>query len=177
MQGRRYSYIGIRYKCPRDPLRNAPMPAARPNILLITSDQQHTSPLGALNPRIRTPAFDRLCREGTRFDRSYCSNPLCSPSRSSIITGLYPSTHGCWTIGVKLPEDVPTVGDVFQRHGYATALIGKAHFQPLASQPGSESIECQPIMRQLDFWRSFHGPWYGFQHVETARNHADETHA
>ena len=152
----------------------------RPNILLITSDQQHDSTLGVVNPRIKTPALDRLANEGTRFTRAYCNNPVCSPSRSSIITGLYPAWHGCWTIGVNLPEDVPTVGDLFQQHGYATTLIGKAHFQALASDPdgpGGPSIECQPIMRDLDFWRSFNGPWYGFEHIEVARNHADESHA
>lgn len=149
----------------------------RPNILLITSDQQHFTALGATNPRIKTPALDRLCREGTRFDRAYCCNPVCSPSRSSIITGQYPAWHGCWTIGVKLPEDVPTVGEIFQRQGYRSTLIGKAHFQPLKSEPGSESIECQPTLRDLDFWRGFHGPWYGFSHVELGRMHADESHA
>jgi arylsulfatase A-like enzyme len=128
------------------------------NVLLITSDQQHWDTLGATNPRIRTPALDRLASEGTRFERAYCNNPVCSPSRATIITGLYPSWHGCWTIGVKLAEDVPTVGDIFRDHGYATALIGKAHFQPLASRPEQESLECQPILRDLNFWRGFHGP-------------------
>ncbi|HEV2065656.1 MAG TPA: sulfatase-like hydrolase/transferase [Thermomicrobiales bacterium] len=153
------------------------MTGKQPNILLITSDQQHWSALGALNPRISTPALDRLAREGTRFDRAYCPSPVCSPSRSSIITGMYPSTHGCWTIGVKLAEDVPTVGERFQEHGYHTSLIGKAHFQPLASTPEQTSLECQPILRDLEFWRGFSGPWYGFEHVEVARMHADEAHA
>ncbi len=153
------------------------MSVRQPNILLITSDQQHWSTLGAINPSIRTPALDRLCAEGTRFSRAYCPNPVCSPSRSSIITGQYPSVHGCWTIGVKLAESVPTVGASLSAAGYATSLIGKAHFQPLASRPGSESLECQPTLRDLDFWRSFHGPWYGFDHIEVARNHADEAHA
>ncbi len=153
----------------------ATMPA-RPNILLITSDQQHYDTLGRSNARIDTPHLDRLAREGTNFTRAYCNNPVCSPSRSTIITGMYPAWHGCWTIGVKLPEDVPTVGEVFQKHGYHTSLIGKAHFQPLRSEPGSESIECQPTLRNLDFWRNFHGPWYGFDHIETCRNHGDESH-
>jgi arylsulfatase A-like enzyme len=148
----------------------------RPNILLISSDQQHFDTLGAVNPRIRTPALDRLCREGTRFDRAYCSNPTCTPSRASIITGTYPSVHGAWAIGVKTPEELPTVGATLSESGYSTALIGKAHFQPLASQPGCESLESQPTLRDLDFWRRFHGPWYGFDHVELARNHADEGH-
>ncbi len=156
--------------------------ANRPNILLITSDQQHFDTLGFANPHIRTPALDRLAREGTHFTRAYCNNPTCTPSRASIITGMYPSTHGAWSLGTKLPEDVPTVGHRFVDAGYSTALIGKAHFQPLRSDPngpGGESIECQPILRDLDFWRRFndtHTPWYGFQHCELARNHADESH-
>jgi arylsulfatase A-like enzyme len=147
---------------------------SQPNILLITTDQQHHSALGAVNPRIRTPNLDRLAAEGTLFQRAYCNNPVCSPSRSTIITGLYPAWHGCWTIGVKLPEDVPTIGDLLQRQGYDTTLVGKAHFQPTRSQAGSESIECHPVLRDLDFWRRFHGPWYGFTHVETARMHTHE---
>ncbi len=148
-----------------------------PNILLITSDQQHYRTLGVVNPRIRTPALDRLCGEGTRFERAYCPNPVCSPTRSSILTGMYPSMHGCWTIGTKLPEDVPTLGHYLGAESYATGLIGKAHFQPLASTAQSPSLECQPTLRDLDFWRGFHGPWYGFDHIEVARNHADEAHA
>jgi len=147
---------------------------ARPNILLITTDQQHHDTIGLTNPRITTPALDRLGREGVLFDRAYCSNPVCSPSRSTINTGLYPAWHHCWTIGVKLPEDVPTLGDGLREAGYSTTLVGKAHFQPLGSTPESESIECHPKLRDLDFWRGFHGPWYGFEHVETARMHADE---
>lgn len=149
----------------------------RPNILLITSDQQHYNTLGVTNPEIQTPALDRMAGEGTRYTRAYCPNPTCSPTRASLITGLYPSSHGCWAIGVKLPEDVPTVGDLFQAHGYDATLIGKAHFQPLASRPGMVSLESQPHMRDLAFWQEFHGPWYGFNHVETARMHANESHA
>ncbi|HVF10592.1 MAG TPA: sulfatase-like hydrolase/transferase, partial [Abditibacteriaceae bacterium] len=138
---------------------------------------QHWNTLGVGNPRIQTRHLDRLCREGTRLTRAYCPNPTCTPTRASIITGLYPSMHGAWSLGTKLPEDVPTVGDVFQQHGYATTIIGKAHFQPLASTPEQTSIECQPTLRDLEFWRNFYGPWYGFEHVETARMHADEYHA
>lgn len=144
----------------------------RPNILLITTDQQHFSALGAVNDTIKTPNLDRLCARGTRFDRAYCASPVCTPSRASIITGLYPSQHGAWTIGVKLPEDVPTLGGHLSAAGYKTGLIGKAHFQPLAG----DSIERQPMLRDIPFWRRFSGPHYGFEHVELVRNHADESH-
>ena len=150
------------------------MTTGRPNILLITSDQQHWSALGSINTSIQTPALDRLAAEGTRFDRAYCPSPVCSPSRSSIITGQYPSTHGCWTIGVKLDEETPTIGDYLQQQGYDTTLVGKAHFQPLQSTEEQTSIESMPVLRDLDFWRDFHGPWYGFEHIEIARMHGTE---
>ena len=146
------------------------------NILLITTDQQHFSALGVNDPNLKTPNLDRLCREGTHFERAYCPSPVCTPSRASLITGQYPSHHGAWTIGVKLPEDVPTLGDHLIAGGYATALIGKAHFQPLKSTPESASLEAQPTLRDLDFWRGFNRTWYGFQHCELSRNHADESH-
>ncbi len=147
-----------------------------PDIVLITTDQQHFEALGCLTPGLGTPNLDRLCARGTRIDRAYCPAPVCTPSRASILTGQMPSQHGAWTIGVALPEDVPTLPAMLGAAGYATALIGKAHFQPLADTPGFRSLEAQPALRDLDFWRGFNGPWYGFEHVELARNHADESH-
>jgi uncharacterized sulfatase len=147
-----------------------------PNILLVTSDQQHYSALGVHTPVLQTPHLDALAAGGMRYNRAYCNNPLCSPSRSTMITGLYPSWHGCWTLGTKLDEDTRTVGEQFSAAGYATSLIGKAHFQPLATSPELTSLEAQPLLRDLDFWRGFHGPFYGFDHIELARNHADESH-
>ena len=150
-----------------------------PNVLLITSDQQHWSALGTINDAIKTPNLDRLCAGGTRFNRAYCPNPTCTPTRASILTGQYPSTHGAWSLGTKLREDALCVGDVFRANGYQTFLIGKAHFQPLKSAPDQTSVESYPVLHDLDFWRHFNAeqtPWYGFDHVELARNHADEAH-
>lgn len=151
------------------------MPRAR-NVLLITSDQQHWMTLGINNPEISTPNLDRLAAEGTVFDRAYTVNPTCTPTRASIITGKYPSQHGAWSLGTKLPEWEPTVGDLLQSAGLRTALVGKAHFQPLKGTPEYPSLESYPVMQDLEFWRRFHGPFYGFEHVELARNHTDEAH-
>jgi arylsulfatase A-like enzyme len=57
-----------------------------------------------------------------------------------------------------------------------TALIGKAHFQPLASDPRWPSVEAYPTLQDYDHWRSFREPWYGFDDIELVRNHADEGH-
>jgi arylsulfatase A-like enzyme len=152
--------------------------SAKPrNVLFLTSDQQHWMTLGYLNPEVHTPNLDRLARSGMAFQRAYTVNPTCTPTRASWITGLYPSQHGAYSLGTKLMENVPTVGDVFHRCGYRTALVGKAHFQPLAGTEEYPSLESYPILHDLDFWRRFHGPFYGFQHVELARNHTDEAHA
>ena len=152
------------------------MSQERPNILLITSDQQHWNTLGCLNSEIETPNLDRLAEQGTLFNRAYVPNPTCTPTRASIITGMYPSQHGAYSLGTKLMEDVHTVGEDFSDAGYQTALVGKAHFQPLRERDGYSSLESYPIMQDLDFWRGFNGPFYGFEHVELARNHVDEAH-
>ena len=88
------------------------------NILLITSDQQHWNTLGQFNPEIQTPALDRLATQGTTFTRAYCPNPTCTPTRSSMITGKYPSQHGAYSLGTKLPETETTVGEIFSAAGY-----------------------------------------------------------
>lgn len=149
---------------------------ARPNLLLITSDQQHWSTLGRLNPKIKTPNLDRLAERGILFERAYCPNPTCTPTRASLLTGLYPSQHGAYALGTKLPESVPTLPGQLQAAGYDCALIGKAHFQPLLGTNEHPSLESYPLLRDLEFWRHFRDDFYGFNHVELARNHADEAH-
>ena len=150
--------------------------AKKPNVLLITSDQQHWNTLGVHNLEIETPNLDRLAREGMLFRRAYCPNPTCTPTRASIITGKHPSQHGAWSLGTKLSENEHTVGEDFVRAGYRTALVGKAHFQPLKETEEFPSLESYPIMQDLDFWKEFDGPFYGFETVRLARNHADEAH-
>lgn len=148
--------------------------ASQPNILLITSDQHHHRCLGVHDPVLSTPTLDQLASQGTLFERAYCPNPTCTPTRASIITGLYPSAHGAWSLGTKLAEDQTTLGALLGEAGYQTSLIGKAHFQPMASTEEQTSIETPDRIHDLDYWRSFHGPFYGFDHVELTRGHADE---
>ena len=146
------------------------------NVLFITTDQQHYMAMGYRNPEVRTPNLDRLVEQGMSFHRAYTVNPTCTPTRASWLTGTYPSQHGAWSLGTKLMEDRPTVGDAFREAGYRTALVGKAHFQPLLGTDEYSSLESYPGLHDLDFWRGFSGPFYGFQHVELARNHTDESH-
>lgn len=148
----------------------------KPNILFITSDQQHYNTIGAFNSQISTPHLDRLVKSGTTFSNAYTVNPTCTPTRCSLITGKYPSQHGAWTLGTKLREDELTIGEVLQKEGYETALIGKAHFQQLRGSKKYPSLEAYPILQDLPFWEKFEDYFYGFKHVELARNHTCEAH-
>ena len=100
-------------------------------ILLVTTDQQRYDTLGCNGGTIaRTPVVDGLAATGIRYERAIPQSVVCMPSRSTIITGQHPSTHGVWMNGVPLPEDAPSVAAVLHDAGYRTALVGKAHFEP-----------------------------------------------
>ncbi len=146
------------------------------NVLLITSDQHHFACMGYNDPQVKTPNLDRLAARGMIFERAYCPNPTCTPTRASIITGMYPSQHGAYSLGTKLPEHVHVVGSDFKSAGYRTALVGKAHFQPLKATKAYPSLESYPILQDLSYWRNFRESFYGFDDVEIARNHTDEAH-
>jgi arylsulfatase A-like enzyme len=139
---------------------------ARPNILLITSDQQRADCFGFENPAVKTPHIDRLAREGTRFAACITPNLVCQPSRASILTGLLPLTHGVWDNGVDLDPGVGGRGfaGVLAASGYRTAFIGKAHFSTKSTFAPTGSPECNKS--QAHYGPAWFGPYMGFQHVE-----------
>ena len=100
-------------------------------ILFVTTDQQRYDTLGCNGGLLsRTPVIDRLAAEGIRYERAVPQSVVCMPSRSTMLTGQHPTTHGVWMNGVPLPLDAPSVAAVLHDAGYRTGLIGKAHFQP-----------------------------------------------
>ena len=100
-------------------------------ILLVTTDQQRYDTLGCNGGTLaRTPVVDGLAAAGIRYERAIPQSVVCMPSRSTILTGQHPTTHGVWMNGVPLPVDAPSVAGVLHDAGYRTALIGKAHFEP-----------------------------------------------
>ena len=103
--------------------------SSKPNILFILSDQHSAKVLGhAGNNIIRTPNLDRLASEGVSFDQAYCQNPLCVPSRVSLLTGQYSHSTGIYTNTDILESNSCTLPRVLSAYGYRTCLIGKAHF-------------------------------------------------
>lgn len=100
----------------------------RPNILFICTDQQRYDALGCYgNSHIQTPTIDGLAQDGVLFEQCYVQNPVCAPSRASLLTGQYPRTHGLWGNGVPLPEHQPLFSRSMADGGYDCGMIGKMH--------------------------------------------------
>jgi arylsulfatase A-like enzyme len=104
----------------------------RPNVLWICTDQQRWDTLGCYGGPADTPTLDRLAAEGALFERAYCQNPVCGPSRGSFTTGRYPRTVGLRQNGQAIPDHEVPVTEHLARRGYTCGLAGKLHLSPLA---------------------------------------------
>lgn len=99
-----------------------------PNILFIISDDHRYDYLSCRgHPSIRTPHMDRIAREGAICENAFVTTSLCSPSRASILTGLYAHLHGVLDNGTMVPPELPSYPVLMQLAGYDTAYIGKWH--------------------------------------------------
>lgn len=114
----------------------------RPNILFVMTDQQsHNAWSGAGNPYLRTPAMDSLAARGTFFAETYCTYPVCSPSRSSIFTSRMPHETGVEENNKPIRAGIPTMGEVFSAAGYKTVYAGKWHLpKPFDGMTGFEKL-------------------------------------
>ena len=116
----------------------------RPNILFITVDDLNTD-LGAYgHPIVQSPSIDRLASQGMRFDAAYAQYPVCSPSRSSFLTGLYPQQTGVLGNGPHFREFVPdivTLPEFFAQHGYFTARVGKIFHYNVPGHIGTDGLD------------------------------------
>ena len=98
----------------------------RPNILLLIGDQQRWDTLRADGtPDIQTPHLDRLAVEGVNFAHCFVQNPVCTPSRASLLTGQYPGILGIAHMGVPVPPETVTLPRLVRNAGYTSANIGK----------------------------------------------------
>ncbi|MBK9167299.1 MAG: sulfatase [Bryobacterales bacterium] len=138
----------------------------RPNILLIVSEDNgpHFGCYG--DKTVPTPHVDRLAAEGTRFDNAYVTQAVCSPSRSSILTGLYPHQNGqigLATHAYTMVRDWPALPNLLKRAGYRTGLLGKLHVNPESAfafdfkwrDPESISFAKRDVARTADVAREF----------------------
>ncbi len=128
------------------------------NILLILTDQQRFDTLGANGCRVaRTPHLDALAARGVNFRNHCVTNPVCSPSRASMMTGLMPGACGLWGNGCSLPGTVRTLPQAFVEAGFQTAHVGKLHLVPIIN-------------------RTLPHPAYGFESCEVGEGDQQLTH-
>tara|TARA_Y200000002_G_scaffold383271_1_gene404669 strand:- start:5706 stop:7142 length:1437 start_codon:yes stop_codon:yes gene_type:complete len=136
---------------------------AYPNILIILVDDLGWHDVGYLNPAVGTPHIDALAESGVRLDQFY-ANPTCSPSRASLLTGLFSRSHGVHapvthTSEKGLPIELPLLPQLLSEVGYSTHLVGKWHL-------GSSDPRFLPTARGFD---SFYGHLNGgigyFDHI------------
>jgi iduronate 2-sulfatase len=123
----------------------SPLLAAKPkklNVLFIAADDMNCD-LGAYGvSQVKTPNLDRLAKTGVRFDAAYCQQPLCGPSRASLMTGLRPDTLDMHTLRHELRKknpDVVTLGQLFKNNGYFSARAGKIYHYGNPSQIGTDA--------------------------------------
>ena len=115
----------------------------RPNVLFVMADDHTTQALGVYGSRLATlnptPNIDALAEGGMRFDRVFCTNSICTPSRASILTGQYPQTNGVLDLTGNLPPERQLLSLEMSRAGYHTAMVGKWH---LKQEPASFDYYC-----------------------------------
>ncbi|MGH9370178.1 MAG: sulfatase family protein, partial [Vicinamibacterales bacterium] len=100
----------------------------RPNILFVLLDDLRWDTLGyAGHPHVKTPQIDRIANEGVTFRNAFCTTSLCSPSRGSLLSGVYAHKHGVTNNFTEFPAAIATFPQVLQQAGYTTAYVGKYH--------------------------------------------------
>lgn len=100
----------------------------KPNLLFLWTDEQRADTIDVYgNRRIQSPNMAKLARESVVFENAYVSQPVCTPSRSTVMTGLWPHQNGCVQNNIPLPERTPVLTELLADPDYRTGYFGKWH--------------------------------------------------
>jgi iduronate 2-sulfatase len=127
--------------------------SSKPNVLFLISDDLANVLAVSGDPRAKTPNLDRLAARGVRFDRAYCTYPLCGPSRNSMLTGLYPNSSGVLGNGTMFRQTIPThvsLPQAFRHEGYLAVRIGKLYHYGVPGSVGTDGHD-DPASWEIEF--------------------------
>ena len=119
-----------------DRTAQAVIPATKPNVIVILTDDQGWSDLGCqgIQKDVKTPHIDAMAARGVRCTSGYVTAPQCSPSRAGLLTGRHQQRFGIDTIpDMPLPSEAITIAERLKPHGYRTGFVGKWHLEPNAT--------------------------------------------
>lgn len=154
--------------------------AGRPNFLVVVTDDQGIGDLGCYgHAEVKTPHLDRLAQRGVRFTNWYSSSPVCSPSRASLLTGLYPEHHGLLDVLTStaqfntpgLKPNQPTLATGLKAAGYRTAHFGKWHM--------GSAAHSRPKAVGFDHFFGFYSGWtdaYSHRYYTLGRGQSEILH-
>lgn len=148
----------------------------KPNVLFIICDALRQDDLGCYgNTIVKTPNIDKLAQRGVRFTNYFCANAICMPNRASLLTGMYPNTHGARSNGMIMDEHLPTLTNTLKKRGWHTAAIGKIHHQFWMGSTSRKYKSAEDIaswvmnpeqQRLYPVGDNFPLPYYGYEEVE-----------
>ena len=132
---------------------------ARPHVVLIYADEFRFDCLGATgNPDVKTPNIDALARDGVVYNNSFCTWPVCTPSRLSLLTGQYVQQHRGNSNRSTLPPHTPTFASILRDGGYRTKAVGKMHLTPAYQDVGFQEMllaEQDGVGRNVDDYHRY----------------------
>ncbi len=133
---------------------------SKPNIVVVLADDMRLDYLGAmsLNNIVETPNLDKLAAQGSLFNNAFVTSPICTPSRTTIFTGMYERKHGV-TFGANaaMTEEAwaQTYPMLLKENGYYTGYIGKNH-TPIGNNENGFGYESEVMEQSFDFWYAGH---------------------
>lgn len=167
-----------------------------PNVLLLMTDEHRRDAMGAAGNRIvKTPNLDRIAREGVLYNSAYCANPVCTPARASLLTGLYTHHNQTWNNATPWPRNHRTLAHYLGDAGYQTALIGKMHFVDSQTHGFDYHLDFNDWFQELgpktqlyadelgfpnsgagqpqidDLWKDTGDPWKGHREQDGRKGH------